>query len=255
MAAAAKAQLDAALGSAVAAEAGIDANDAQTSALKETKETAARQVKRIEKLQGEGGATEMELDRVSTQTKELAEQLKALEARTKAAKGTAVAARAQASAAKEQAEAALAQITAARADAERAQALVDECTLHAPISGVVQTRAFEPGEVALPGTKVLTLVSIENVEAIFYVPNRELSGAAVERPVVAIADAYPEDSFRGTIISVSPKAEFTPRNVQTRADRDRLVYAVKVRFANRDRKLRPGMPVEVSIPGTEGGRQ
>jgi HlyD family secretion protein len=132
---------------------------------------------------------------------------------------------------------------------------VDECTLLAPISGVVQTRAFEPGEVALPGTKVLTLVAIENVEATFYVPNAELAGAAAGRPVVGVADAYRDESFRGEIVSVSPKAEFTPRNTQTRADRDRLVYAVKARFPNQGKKLRPGMPIEVSIPGTEGDRQ
>jgi HlyD family secretion protein len=73
--------------------------------------------------------------------------------------------------------------------------------------------------------------------------------------VIAIADAYPTETFRGEIASISPKAEFMPRNVQTREDRDRLVYAVKARFLNQDKKLRPGMPVEVSIPGTDGGRQ
>lgn len=255
MSIAARAQLDASLGSAAAAAAGVDASDAQSSALKESQAVTSRQANRVEKLQNEGGATVMDLDRASTAVKEINEQLRALDARTKAAKGTAAAARAQAEAAKGQAEAALAQIVAARAETARAQAYVDECTLVAPISGIVQTRAFEPGEVALPGTKVLTIVAVENVEAVFYVPNRELAGAAPARPVIGTADAYPAETFRGEIISVSPKAEFTPRNVQTRVDRDRLVYAVKARFANTGKKLRPGMPIEIQIPGTEGGRQ
>jgi HlyD family secretion protein len=254
-ASAAKAQLRASLGNAEAAAAGIDANDAQASALKETREVTSRQVARITKLQGEGGATASELDRAATSVKELGEQLRALDARTKAAKGQAVAARAGAEAAQEQAQAALASIVAARADVERAKALADECVLYAPITGMVETRAFEPGEVALPGTKVLTLVSIQDVDATFFVPNRELAGAAVGKHVIALADAYERESFNGVIISVSPKAEFTPRNVQTRQDRDRLVYAVKARFGNSDKKLRPGMPLEVHIPGTEGGRR
>lgn len=250
-AAAAKAQVQAALGTARAAEVNVDASDAQRLALSETREVTSRQAERITKLQGEGGATAMELDRATTQVRELGEQLRALDARTSAAKGQAAAANAQADAAREQAEAALAAIGAARADVERAQALVDECTLVAPISGVIETRAFEPGEVALPGTRLLTIVSIADVEATFFVPNRELGVAVVGREITASADTYDAETFRGRIIAVSPKAEFTPRNVQTREDRDRLVYAVKVRFANEGKKLRPGMPVEVTIPGTE----
>jgi HlyD family secretion protein len=252
---AAKAQVQAAMSSAAAADSAVDANDAQTAALKEAREVTSRQAERITKLQGEGGATAMELDRATTQVRELGEQLRALEARTKAAKGQATAARAQAEAAREQAEAALAAIVAARADVERARATVDECTLVAPISGMVLSRAYEPGEVTLPGTRVLTLVAIENVEATFYVPNAELAGAVPGRPVIAVADAFREESFRGEIVAVAAKAEFTPRNVQTREDRDRLVYAVKARFPNPGKKLRPGMPVEVSIPGTEGDRR
>jgi HlyD family secretion protein len=50
--------------------------------------------------------------------------------------------------------------------------------------------------------------------------------------------------------SVAARAEFTPRNIQTRTDRDRLVYPVEVRVANPEGKLRPGMPVQVTLPGT-----
>jgi HlyD family secretion protein len=84
-----------------------------------------------------------------------------------------------------------------------------------------------------------------------YVPNAELSAAAPGRQVVAVADAWPGKTFEGAIRRVSASAEFTPRNVQTREDRDRLVYAVDVVIPNPDGLLRPGMPVEISIPGTE----
>jgi HlyD family secretion protein len=246
-ASAARAQVDAALGSANAAAAGVGAAGAQRQALRSNQEVTERQVKRIDRLRGEGGATESDLDRASSQAEQLSKQLEALDSQISAARGQAKAAQAAAEATKAQAEAAMNAIGAAQADVLRAQALVDECTIEAPIDGYVETRAFEPNEVALPGTKILTLVRIDRVEATFYVPNRELASVSQGKEVTAVADAYPDRTFTGTISRVASQAEFTPRNVQTREDRDRLVYAVTVVFDNPSNLLRPGMPVEVTV--------
>lgn len=67
---------------------------------------------------------------------------------------------------------------------------------------------------------------------------------------VVVADAFPGEEFEGTVRTVALEAEFTPRNIQTRSDRDRLVYPVEVAVVNRDGKLRAGMPVQVTLPGT-----
>jgi HlyD family secretion protein len=253
-AAAAGAQVDAALGSARAAAAGIRVAGAQSQALRAGAEASARQKRRVERLQGEGGATASDLDTVSTKVQQLGEQLDALQAQRSAARGQAAAARAQAEAARNQAEAALAAVAAARADVERTRTLVEECGLRAPLSGLVQTRAREPGEVVLPGTRILTVVRLDEVETTFYLPNRELAAVAPGKSVTVVADPYPGERFKGRIFAVAAQAEFTSRNVQTREDRDRLVYAVRVRLPNPEGKLRPGMPVEVSIDGTGGGR-
>lgn len=53
--------------------------------------------------------------------------------------------------------------------------------------------------------------------------------------------------FTGRVRTVATQAEFTPRNIQTRTDRDRLVYRVEVEVDNDDGALRPGMPVEVTL--------
>jgi HlyD family secretion protein len=253
-AAAGRAQVEAALSSARAAAANANASGSQSQALRETQEASARQQKRIARLQGEGGATASDLDQVSTQVRQLGEQLSALRAQQNAARGQAAAARATAEAAGKQAEAALATVTAAQAEEERARTLVEECQLVSPEDGVVQTRALEPGEAVLPGTRVLTVVRLDEVETTFYLPNRELAAAAPGKPVTVVADAYPAERFHGRIDFVSAEAEFTSRNVQTREDRDRLVYAVRVKLENPGRKLRPGMPVEVAIDGTGGGQ-
>jgi HlyD family secretion protein len=94
------------------------------------------------------------------------------------------------------------------------------------------------------------LVDLAEVKATFYLPNAELSAARPGAPAEVVADAYPGEIFRGTIRTVAARAEFTPRNIQTRTDRDRLVYPVEVWLANPDRRLRPGMPVQVQLPGT-----
>jgi HlyD family secretion protein len=143
-------------------------------------------------------------------------------------------------------------VKAAQGARDRAQIAIDECTLKAPRAGYVLVRAYEPGEVVMPGARVLTLVDTSEVEATFYLPNAELSAASPGREVEVRADTYGDQVFRGQIERVGVEAEFTPRNVQTRQDRDRLVYAVAVTVPNPDGLLRPGMPVEITIPGTAG---
>ncbi|MBU0553284.1 efflux RND transporter periplasmic adaptor subunit, partial [Myxococcota bacterium] len=164
-----------------------------------------------------------------------------------AAQAQAQAAQAQAQAAVAQAQAAAEGITRAQAARRRAAVLVNECTLTAPRDGVIQTRAGEPGELARPGFPLLVLVDAREVKATFYLPNAELAEARPGRAVEVRADAWPDRTWRGQISAVGAEAAFTPRNVQTRTDRDRLVYPVEVRLKNEDGALRPGMPVEVSI--------
>ncbi len=251
---AARAQVRAALGTAAAASARIGATGAQKTALETTRGVAARQLSRLKQLKGEGGATEMEIDRIGGEREQLEAQIRAFDAQLRAAKGQASAAKGQAEAARAQAEAALISVTAAEAEIARAKTLAEECVLTSPIAGYVLTRAFEPGEVVLPGSRILTIVSIDPVETSFFIPNAELAAAQVGGEVSIVADAYPDRHFAGRITAVAKEAEFTPRNVQTRQDRDRLVYRVDIRAANPQGELRPGMPVQIEIPGSEPDR-
>ena len=83
-----------------------------------------------------------------------------------------------------------------------------------------------------------------------YLPVRKRSthdSTKWRRAVSVKADTYADSSFEGKVLRVGTEAEFTPRNVQTRQDRDRLVYAVEVTIPNPERLLRPGMPVEITV--------
>ncbi len=110
---------------------------------------------------------------------------------------------------------------------------------------------LEPGSVAGPGSRVLTLVNTSTARVIFFLPNAELGRAKLGATAQVHVDAFPDRTFEGTVRRIAAEAEFTPRNVQTREDRDRLVYAVEVHVDNPDGTLRAGMPAEVVLPGTE----
>jgi len=106
------------------------------------------------------------------------------------------------------------------------------------------------GELVGPGATLATVVNLDEVTATFYLPNAELAQAAPGGHAVVRADAWPDRTFDGEVSTVATSPEFTPRNIQTRTDRDRLVYKVEVRLANPDGDLRPGMPVEVTLMDT-----
>lgn len=241
-----------------AASAVAKATRSQRKALQVQKDAASRAAKRIETVLSAGGSTEQQLDQAQSQAAGIGKQMAAVEASALAAdaqarvvasgRGTA---ELQVKLGEAQVTAAEKQVDTAKAAVERAKVAVAECTLTAPRAGVVLTRSYEPGEAVNPGARVLTLVDISEVEATFFLPNAELGAAAPGRAVEVVADAFPDRVFAGEIRRVGTEAEFTPRNVQTREDRDRLVYAIEVAIPNADAALRPGMPVEVRIPGTE----
>jgi HlyD family secretion protein len=232
----------------------------QKAAAKVQHGAAERASKRVQEVHLAGAVSDQTLDRSESQLAGLDHQLAALDANINAARARSVAAgSAQAAAviknqlAEVQISGVEQRIKAALAVRERATVAVSECTLRAPRAGYVLERNFEPGEVVLPGSRVLSLVDISQVRATFYLPNAELKAAEPGRDVEVRADTYADQVFSGKVLRVGVEAEFTPRNVQTRQDRDRLVYAVEVQVPNPEGLLRPGMPVEITVPGTEQG--
>jgi len=158
--------------------------------------------------------------------------------------------RASAEGLSQQTRAAEAQIRAAEASLARARLLAAECEIRAPRDAVVSDLPHEVGELVLAGQALVKLVALDPVKATFYLPNAELAAARPGARAVVVADAWPKERFEGVVSTVAPRAEFTPRNIQTRTDRDRLVYPIEVTLPNPERKLRPGMPVQVTLPGT-----
>ncbi len=149
-----------------------------------------------------------------------------------------------------QVDAARAQVRAGEAQVRRLKLLVAECELRAPRDAEVATLPHEAGELVSPGAVLVRLVDLSDATATFYLPNAEIGAVRPGARAEVVADAFPGETFEATVRTVALEAEFTPRNVQTRTDRDRLVYPIEVAVKNRDGKLRAGMPVQVTLPGT-----
>lgn len=124
---------------------------------------------------------------------------------------------------------------------------VSWCRIPSPIDGTVLARLHEPGEWASPGVKLLTLADLGGVYAYVYVPQSVLYTLKPGQAVEAFLPEAGGTPRRGTIAFIRPEAEFTPKNVQTREERTRLVFGVKIALDNADGALKPGMPVEVRL--------
>jgi HlyD family secretion protein len=250
--AAAQAQTAAADASAHAAQratgvAWVQAAAARTKgeALDTRRAIAVRNVERLVKA-GEG-VTAASLDQNQSEAASLALDQKAAVDTARASAAQAGVAAAQGNAAQASVRAAQAAIESAKANLQRTILLQRECEIRAPRAGIIEETYLEAGEVAARGVALLRLVDIEEVKITFYLPNAELGAITNGNAATVVADAYPGATFPGKVTSIATEAAFTPRNIQTRTDRDRLVYPVEVTLPNADHRLRPGMPAEVKL--------
>jgi HlyD family secretion protein len=124
------------------------------------------------------------------------------------------------------------------------------CSVRTPISGTILNRYHEPGEWVSPGTKMLTMANIRDIWVYIYVPQPEVSKLQVGMKLKGYLPELNNREFLGRVIKINDEAEFTPKNVQTRAERERLVFGVKISFlgSNDEEILKPGMTLEVKLP-------
>ncbi|HTP29685.1 MAG TPA: HlyD family efflux transporter periplasmic adaptor subunit [Anaeromyxobacteraceae bacterium] len=246
---AARASVDAARRSREASAAAGLAAKAQAAAVAAQRDAAVRQATRLESLSSDVAFSNRDQTRASAEG--LQHQARAALAQAAASEEQTRAALAAIEASGAQAVAADAQLKATEASEARARLLADECLVRAPRDGVVDELPHEVGELVGAGQPLVKLVDLAEVKATLYLPNAELAAARPNGKAIVLADAWPSERFVGVVQTVKTKAEFTPRNIQTRTDRDRLVYAIEVRIQNREARLRPGMPVQVQLTGAE----
>ena len=118
---------------------------------------------------------------------------------------------------------------AALAKSDSLRATLDDTLLKAPISGRVLYRLAEPGEVLAAGGKALTLVDLSDMYMTIYLPTDKAGQVALGSEARIVLDAFPGQAIPATVTFVAPKAQFTPREVETRSEREKLMFRIKVK--------------------------
>jgi multidrug resistance efflux pump len=119
--------------------------------------------------------------------------------------------------------------------------------VRSPIDGVVLDRSVQPGELAMPGSTLLTVGDLSKPTLTIYVPEDLYGQINLGQNYPVRVDSFPGRVFQGKVSHIADHAEFTPRNVQTVQGRKDTVYAVRLTLPNADLALKPGMPADVTI--------
>jgi HlyD family secretion protein len=141
-----------------------------------------------------------------------------------------------------------ASVASADAALREIEARLANATLTAPFAGRVTLRHREPGETVQPGQPVVTVMDPTDRWVQIYVPEDRIGTVSIGQPAVVTSDSYPDREHGGEVSFIASEAEFTPRNVQTKEERVKLVYAVRVRILDDpELVLKPGVPADVVL--------
>ena len=198
---------------------------------------AGRAHQRQASLVGGGGTSQQNLESAQAALDEVMQRVKVSEAKLKLLESGFRA---------EEIAAAAARVAQAQAARDSAALRLEDTDLKAPSDGIVLTRALEPGAIVAAGATALSLSLEHPVWVRAYVPESDLGRVPPGTRVLLATDGRPGKPFHGNVGFVSPRAEFTPKSVETSELRTSLVYRLRVVVADSDGSLRQGMPVTVS---------
>ena len=142
---------------------------------------------------------------------------------------------------------AMANVKDAKAALAMSQIVLGYTVLRAPFNGVILVRQAELGESVVPGTPVVTLADLDHVWLRAYINEPDISKVRLGQRVTITTDSYPGKIYHGRISFISSQAEFTPKSVETHAERVTLVYRIKIDLENPTHELVPGLPADAHI--------
>ncbi len=140
-------------------------------------------------------------------------------------------------------------VKSAEALVEKVKAVLKNLKITSPIDGTITEKLVEPGEVVAPGQKLFTLYNLDNLYFEGYVPESKIGLIHLGQRGYITVDAYPNKKFPVVLTYISSRAEFTPKEVQTKEERVKEVFKVKLKLlGNPNHVLKPGMPADCYIP-------
>jgi len=147
----------------------------------------------------------------------------------------------------EEIEQAKANLNKAIAGVELLNKNIRDCFVTSPINGFLVKTFIEPGETVTPMSSLFKVSDLDVVELVIYVSTEELAYVKLGQNAEVKIDAFKDKVFNGKVTYISPEAEFTPKNIQTKDERTKLVFAVKIKIPNDNYELKPGMPADATI--------
>lgn len=140
-----------------------------------------------------------------------------------------------------------AEIERARAQVALIESQLNDTVATSPVSGVVLVKSADVGEVLAPGTTVVTIGDIDHPWLRGYINERDLGRVKLGSKVKVTTDSFQGKSYAGRISFISSEAEFTPKQIQTKEERVKLVYRVKIDVENPQHELKSNMPADAEI--------
>ncbi len=147
----------------------------------------------------------------------------------------------------EEVSGAAARVQQLEAERDRVRKMIDDSYITSPLRGIVTHKVLEQGELAAQGATVATVTDLSKVYLMIYVTEEELPRIKLGAKVDVQVDGMPKKTFAGTVTYISPEAEFTPKNIQTKDDRVKLVFGVKVEIPNPTGELKKGLPADATV--------
>ena len=146
------------------------------------------------------------------------------------------------------------EIKQAQANLNRQKAAVDllkknisDSYVVSPLTGFIVQKYVEKGETVSMLSSLFKVSELRTVKLVIYVSEENLGKVKLGQKAEVSNDTFKNKDYKGTVIYISPEAEFTPKNIQTKDERTKLVYAVKIQVGNPDFELKPGMPADAVI--------
>jgi HlyD family secretion protein len=124
---------------------------------------------------------------------------------------------------------------------------IEDSYVLAPVAGVITLKSFEEGEIITQNGSLVRISRLDKVHLVIYVSEEELALIKLGQEAGVYIDGAPNKTFPGKVVYISSIAEFTPKNVQTKEDRTKLVFGVKIEIPNTEQALKPGMPADAVI--------
>jgi HlyD family secretion protein len=142
-----------------------------------------------------------------------------------------------------------ARLQQAEATRDRVAQTIADCFITSPLAGIVTHKVVEQGEVVGAGATIATITETDKVDVMIYVTEEELAHVKLGERAKVTIDGMPGKTFDGKVAYISPEAEFTPKNIQTKDDRVKLVFGVKVEVPNTADQLKRGLPADAVLVG------